>query len=241
MTTATLARIPGDLRDYNQHLLAALHEGSHAVVTVLLGGTVESVDANRTTRAASCPLTGWPVAVLCMAGAAGARMFGPRHESPSRHASSQDGAVADTMLDSLGLHRAHKRRATEEAEALLRFHERAVRAVARGIMERGSLSGARVEAIVRGEPLEDAQVVEGVKTTVDSSAEPARVVARAWPLRAGGWCANTDPAGGADPRLSQVEGIGPDMEGALDALGIAAAGALGCRVSLSTVEEEADA
>ena len=63
--------------NYEEEQLAALHEASHAVVTLALGGRVESVTLDQSIRALEPAMEPWAVAVMSVAGAVGARTLVP--------------------------------------------------------------------------------------------------------------------------------------------------------------------
>ena len=136
--------------NYEEEQLAALHEASHAVVTLALGGRVESVTLDQSIRALEPAMEPWAVAVMSVAGAVGARTLGPNWRSTSREHSPQDLAVAECALgrDRLGSDKIAllERRARD----VVLDNARSIHRVANALMRAGSLSGVQAEVLCAG-------------------------------------------------------------------------------------------
>ena len=220
---------------YQEAQLASIHEASHAVTALVLGGQVETVTLDRMTLAESSGLDSWSAAVTAMAGGVGARLFGPSYRSPSRSASAQDRAIAESHLERLGLDRRKTRLAEAEAREILLAHGRGVRDVAKAIRQVGSLSRSDLTRIVGGEAVEnDATPLRTEPASPPSTRSTGsamrveyftwRLAATApWHRAAVGWCASLMfPL--PDPRLRLFEWEGETEEQAIEALseGVAA-------------------
>ena len=210
--------------NYKELTLASVHEASHAVVALVLGGQVETVTMDRMTLAESSGLDSWSAAVTAMAGGVGARLFGPSYRSPSRSASAQDRAIAESHLERLGLDRRKTRLAEAEARKILLGHGRAVRRVAKALREVGVLYGSEVQQIANGDAVPTPSVEETSESAMRLEYVTWRLAATALGHRAAvRWCASlVFPL--PDPRLRLFEWEGETEEQAIEALseGVAA-------------------
>ena len=246
--------------DYYEEVLASYHEASHAVATVALGGRLESVTLNQSTRARDCPLVGRDLAVMSIAGAVGARALGPRRHSYQlcRDHSDADLALAEVALGlGAGQLRPYQLANLETAaRAVLLDNDRYVRRVAGAIRQAGKLSGADVARICNDEPVE---AVLAPAATARTGATPAGAAPRTKAEALAVGRANRIAAAGKavvrftlepvadgfnavldleeNPLLGQLEAFGATEDAAADRFGEMAAEKLGCPVELAEVKE----